>query len=170
MYKVGNLNVQTDRWSLACEHQSVKGSSADQGRTSVVQGALSSSFCSFICQDQLLVLAVLLSCPLESGGSQLERAATGYALSPLCRQTHREALRDSANAERREKRENTWGDFVFYESQVCFILLLGGWGSINAMTFIVNMTYSIYLKDTVVEGKHWTLRWDATYYRCRLPE
>ncbi|MED6263604.1 hypothetical protein CHARACLAT_006162 [Characodon lateralis] len=53
--------------------------------------------------DQLLVVAVFLSCPLERGGSQLERAARGYALFPLCGETHRGIERRSAGAERRWK-------------------------------------------------------------------
>lgn len=58
-------------------------------KVSKVQGSLFLSICTFICQDQLLVLAVFLSCPLERGGSQLERGARGYALSPLCGDTWR---------------------------------------------------------------------------------
>lgn len=79
-----------------------KGNSTDdQRRASVVQGALTSPIYSFICQDQLLVLAVFLSCPLERGGSQLERAARGYALFPLCGETHRGIEILSAGVERR---------------------------------------------------------------------
>lgn len=103
-----------------------KGSSADdEGEASIVQGTLSSLICSFICRDQLLVLAVFLSCPLERGGSQLERGARGYALSPLCGETHRGIERLSAGAERRSEREHTWGGWFFiffpHKSQTCFL-------------------------------------------------
>lgn len=63
----------------------------------------------------LLVLAVLVYCPLESGGSQLERGASGDALSPLCgkRETHRGLERLSAGAWRKSKRKRTWGAWSF---------------------------------------------------------
>lgn len=73
-----------------------------------------SSICTFICQDQLLVLAVFLSCPLERGGSQLGRGARGYALSPLCGETHGGLERLSAGAERKSEREHTWGGWFIY--------------------------------------------------------
>lgn len=76
-------------------------------KASKVQGSLFLSICTFICQDQLLVLAVFLSCPLERGGSQLERGARGYALSPLCGETHGGLERLSAGAERKSEREHT---------------------------------------------------------------
>lgn len=82
-------------------------------RQSIVRGTLSSPICTFICQDQLLVLAVFLSCPLERGGSQLERGAGGYALSPLCGETHGGLERLSAGAERKSEREHTWGGWFF---------------------------------------------------------
>lgn len=118
-----------------------KGSSADdEGKASIVQGTLSSLICSFICRDQLLVLAVFLSCPLERGGSQLERGARGYALSPLCGETHRGIERLSAGAERRSEREHTWGGWFFYffssqKSDLFFEALF------SAGTFLVWRTY-----------------------------
>lgn len=53
------------------------------------------------------MLAVFLSCPLERGGSQLERGARGDALSPLCGETHGGLERLSAGAERKSEREHT---------------------------------------------------------------
>lgn len=55
----------------------------------------------------MLVLAVFLFGPLERGGSQLERGARGYALSPLCRETHGGIERLSAGAERRMRRRKS---------------------------------------------------------------
>lgn len=46
------------------------------------------------------MLAVFLFCPLERGGSQLERGARGDALSPLCAETLGGLERLSAGAER----------------------------------------------------------------------
>lgn len=71
-----------------------------RAEASVVQGTLFVPICTFICRDQLLVLAVFLSCPLERGGSQLERGARGDALSPLYAETHGRLERLSAGAER----------------------------------------------------------------------
>lgn len=53
------------------------------------------------------MLAVFLPCPLERGGSQLERGATGDALSPLCGGTRRGLERLGAGAERKSKRQHT---------------------------------------------------------------
>lgn len=53
------------------------------GKAGVVRTTSSFASCTFICQDQLLALALFLPCPLERGGSQLEKGARGYALSPL---------------------------------------------------------------------------------------
>lgn len=78
-----------------------------QAEASVVQGTPFVPICTFICRDQLLVLAVFLSCPLERGGSQLERGARGDALSPLCAETHGGLERLSAGAERWSAREHT---------------------------------------------------------------
>lgn len=100
----------------SCYHHCLraKGSSTeDPGEASLVQGTLFLPICTFICQDQLLVLAVFLSCPLERGGSQLERGARGYALSPLCGETHGGLERLSAGAERKSTREHTWGGWFF---------------------------------------------------------
>ncbi|KAK2895240.1 hypothetical protein Q8A73_014728 [Channa argus] len=99
-----------------------------RGKASIVQGTLCSPICSFICQDQLLVLAVFLSCPLERGGSQLERDARGYALSPLCGETHGGLERLSAGAERKKawvwgRRET--GDDKSQSSHVSFSVLKG---------------------------------------------
>lgn len=128
----------------SCYHHCLgaKGSSTeDQGEASIVQGTLSSPICTFICQDQLLVLAVFLSCPLERGGSQLERGARGYALSPLCGETHGGLERLSAGAERKSEREHTWGGRFFFffffphKSQACFLR-----GLLGAGTFVVGRT------------------------------
>ena len=83
------------------------------------------------------MLAVFLSCPLERGGSQLERGARGYALSPLCGETHGGLERLSAGAERKSEREHTWGGFFFFphKSQACFLR-----GLFSAGTFVVGRT------------------------------
>ena len=60
------------------------------------------------------MLAVFPSCPLERGGSQLERGARGYALSPLCGETHGGLERLGAGAERKSEREHTWGAWFFF--------------------------------------------------------
>lgn len=94
----------------SCYHHCLraKGSKTkDPGKASIVQGTLFLPICTFICQDQLLVLAVFLSCPLERGGSQLERGARGDALSPLCVETHGGLERLGAGAERKSEREHT---------------------------------------------------------------
>lgn len=95
------------RHTLKAKGSSYAISHSDTGQVSIGQGILSSPICSFICQDQLLVLAVFLSCPLERGGSQLERGARGDALSPLCGETHGGHERLSAGAERKSEREHT---------------------------------------------------------------
>lgn len=118
-----------------------KGSSnEDPGEASIVQGTLFLSICTFICQDQLLVLAVFLSCPLERGGSQLERGARGYALSPLCGETHGGLERLSAGAERKSEREHTWRGwffFFFFLTKVSLVFLSG---LLGAGTFAVRRT------------------------------
>lgn len=53
------------------------------------------------------MLAVFLYRPQERGGSQLERGAGGYALSPLCGETHGGLERLSAGAGRKSEREHT---------------------------------------------------------------
>lgn len=151
MHNVYPLNILTDKWLVTCEHHGVAKSSSGREQASVFQGALSLPICSFICQDQLLVLAVLLSCPLERGGSQLERDATGYAPSPLCRQTNREALRDSVQVQRGRRRGNTpegtfFYCFFFFLISSLFILLFSGTGSMLRQLSIAGL--SIYLRDT----------------------
>lgn len=107
-----------------------------RAKASIGQGAFPPSpICSFICQDQLLALAVFLSCPLERGGSQLERGARGYALSPLCGETHGVLERLGAGAGRKSEREHTWGPFVssqksgmfFFEGPFFFLFFLQGY-------------------------------------------
>lgn len=74
-----------------------------------------------ICQDQLLVPAVFPYCPLERGGSQLERGARGYAPSPLCGETHRGLERLGAGAGGRARGNTPEGgvDFFFFLSPPC---------------------------------------------------
>lgn len=91
---------------------------------SVVQGTHCSPICSFICQDQLLVLAVFLSCSLERGGSQLERGARGYALSPLCGETHGGLERLCRCREEEWEGTHLRGLIFFHKSQTYFILYL----------------------------------------------
>lgn len=131
----------------SCYHHCLraKGSSTeDPGEASLVQGTLFLPICTFICQDQLLVLAVFLSCPLERGGSQLERGARGYALSPLCGETHGGLERLSAGAERKSTREHTWGAwfFIFFFSQKSglFFILFFLRGLLGEGTFVVRRT------------------------------
>lgn len=118
------------------DHRATTGSTEDRGKASIGQGAFPPSpICSFICQDQLLALAVFLSCPLERGGSQLERGARGYALSPLCGETHGVLERLGAGAGRKSEREHTWGPFVssqksgmfFFEGPFFFLFFLQGY-------------------------------------------
>lgn len=125
-----------------------KGSSTeDQGEAGIGQSTLSSPICSFICQDQLLVLAVLLSCPLERGGSQLERGARGYALSPLCGETHGGLERLSAGAERKSEREHTWGGWFFFLTKVRLVF----WGAFLVQGHLLSGG-QIYWRYTILEG------------------
>lgn len=78
----------------------------------------------------MLALAVFLSCPLERGGSQLERGARGYALPPLCGETHGGLERLNAGAERKSEREHTWGGWFlspsFFSLTKVRLVFLGG--------------------------------------------